>query len=117
MILSQTAKGPFCQSCAMPLEKASDFGTGADGRHVNDYCRYCFDRGRFTEPDITQRAMIEKCVAFITQQTTMSRREAAALMSDVIPTLKRWRDAQPDADSPALGTQDDPEHRESTPRC
>jgi hypothetical protein len=61
--------------------------------------------------------MTDKCVAFITKQTTLSRREATALMADVIPTLKRWRSTQSNEGPPAFATPDDPEHRESLPSC
>jgi hypothetical protein len=46
--MGEQPKGPFCQSCSMPLEKPDDFGTGAEGFRVNDYCHYCFDKSAFT---------------------------------------------------------------------
>jgi len=91
MQLSPTLKGPFCQSCAMPLQKPSDFGTRADGVRVNDYCRYCYQNGQFTEPAITQPAMIDKCVNFMVRQTMTTEAHARVFMEDVIPSLRRWR--------------------------
>jgi hypothetical protein len=44
MMLSQQSEGPFCQSCGMPLEKPEDFGTGANGFRINDYCIFVFKR-------------------------------------------------------------------------
>ncbi|GAI16613.1 unnamed protein product, partial [marine sediment metagenome] len=35
-------KGPFCQSCAMPMQKPDDFGTNADVSKNEEYCHYCF---------------------------------------------------------------------------
>jgi hypothetical protein len=90
---NQQPKGPFCQSCGMPLEKPDDFGTAADGFRINDYCHYCFEGGKFTEPQITMQGMIEKCVGIMAQQGIMPEAQARALMSGVIPTLKRWRQA------------------------
>lgn len=52
-------QGPFCQSCAMPMEKPEDFGTSADGNRNEEYCRYCYQSGKFTDPDITREQMIE----------------------------------------------------------
>ena len=89
--MSEQPKGPFCQSCGMPLEKPADFGTAADGFRVNDYCRYCFDKGSFTEPHISQRAMIDRCVDIMAGQGIMPEAQARALMTDLIPKLKRWR--------------------------
>jgi len=95
MMTSPTHKGPFCQSCGMPLQKAADFGSRQDGVRVNDYCRYCYQGGRFTEPGITRAQMIDKCVGFVVRQTLMTEEQAKVLMGEVIPTLKRWREEVP----------------------
>jgi len=87
----QPPKGPFCQSCGMPLERADDFGTAADGFRVNDYCRHCFQNGAFTQPGIGMQGMIDRCVAIMAQQGLMPEAQARALMNEFIPTLKRWR--------------------------
>ncbi len=84
-------KGPFCQSCGMPLEKAEDFGTNADGFRINDYCHYCFQNGAFADPDITMQGMIDKCVSIMAQQGIMPEIQAKAMMTEVIPKLKRWQ--------------------------
>ena len=88
---NQQPKGPFCQSCGMPLEKPDDFGTGANGFRINDYCHYCFQNGAFTEPNITMQAMIDKCVGIMAKQGIMQEAQAKALMFEVIPKLKRWQ--------------------------
>jgi hypothetical protein len=90
-MLNQQPKGPFCQSCGMPLEKPDDFGTEANGFRINDYCHYCFHNGAFTEPNITMQAMIDKCVGIMAQQGIMPEAQAKALMLEVIPKLKRWQ--------------------------
>jgi hypothetical protein len=82
--------GPFCQSCGMPLEKPEDFGTGSHGFRINDYCHYCFQGGTFTEPKITMKEMIDKCVSIMARQGIMPEEQSNALMNEVIPRLKRW---------------------------
>ncbi|MCX5800172.1 MAG: zinc ribbon domain-containing protein [Candidatus Eisenbacteria bacterium] len=84
-------KGPFCQSCAMPMESPDLFGTEADGSKSKDYCTYCFQNGRFTEPEIAMQAMIDKCVAVMVQMNIMPEEQARTLMTKTLPTLKRWR--------------------------
>ncbi len=84
-------KGPVCQSCSMPIERPQDFGTSGAGLPVTDYCRHCFANGTFVNPLITEAAMIEKCAAMIASQGTMPPAQALTLMTEVIPTLKRWR--------------------------
>jgi len=84
-------RGPFCQSCGMPLQKASDFGTAVDGLRVNDYCCFCFQDGAFTAPDLTVDAMIERCAEFMGRRGTAPDGATLATMGEFIPSLKRWR--------------------------
>ena len=54
-------KGPYCQSCGMPLSKDSlGGGTNADKSKSLEYCSNCFKDGQFTEPNITFEQMKEK---------------------------------------------------------
>ena len=82
--------GPFCQSCGMPLHKPEDFGTSAEGFRVNDYCAFCFGDGVFTEPSLTMRQMMEKCVPFMAE-AGIPEVQARGLMEAIMPKLKRWR--------------------------
>jgi hypothetical protein len=75
----------------MPLEKPEDFGTDPHGYRVNDYCHYCYASGAFTEPGISMDAMLEKCVEAMAGMGIMPAPQARALMSDVLPRLKRWK--------------------------
>jgi hypothetical protein len=87
-------QGPFCQSCAMPMKKHELFGTMADGSKSEEYCTYCFQEGKFTEPDISMQEIIDRCVAIIGQRKIMTEDQARDLMTQAIPTLKRWRKAE-----------------------
>lgn len=83
------AQGPFCQSCAMPMQKPEDFGTNADGSQNQEYCKYCYQNGAFTEPNITMEQMIEKCAGIMRQ---MNIPEAQIEQTKTfIPMFKRWR--------------------------
>jgi hypothetical protein len=75
----------------MPLGKPEDFGTDEAGYRVNDYCRHCFANGAFTDPAISMDAMLELCIRVMDQQRIMPEPKARALMTDVLPRLKRWR--------------------------
>lgn len=83
-------KGPFCQSCAMPLSRPEDFGTDVNGFRVNDFCTYCYQDGAFTEPHITMAEMLDKCVSMMTLQRIMPEPEARKMLTSVVPHLKRW---------------------------
>lgn len=83
--------GPFCQSCAMPLDKPEDYGTDAVGYRVNDYCHYCYAKGEFINPHITLQEMTDLCVDAMVRRSVMPEKKARALMMEVLPKLKRWR--------------------------
>ena len=77
----------------MPLEKPEDFGSSDAGYRVNDYCRFCYQDGAFTEPDVTLEQMIDRCARIMTKQGVRSPEEARTLLTEVMPRLKRWREA------------------------
>jgi len=91
MLKLPSDRGPFCQSCGMPLTHPYDFGTAADDTRVNDYCTFCYDHGHFRQPALTPEQMVEQSVTFLTRQTFMAEAEARALASGTIPRLKRWQ--------------------------
>ena len=79
----------LCQSCAMPLKKPEDFGTNQDGSENQEYCRYCFQNGAFTDPDMTMDEMLAK-VTDIMQQMNIPKMFIEKVKT-IIPTLKRWQ--------------------------
>lgn len=81
----------FCQSCGMPLGKYEDFGANADGTKSDEYCLYCYQNGKFTQPDITLEEMIEQASKAIDKEGVMSLEEAKELSQQNIPKLKRWK--------------------------
>ena len=47
-----------CQSCGMPMKQDPKGGsTNSDGSKNLIYCSYCYQDGKFTQPDITVDAM------------------------------------------------------------
>ena len=85
----------FCQSCGMPLTSVDDCGTNADGSTNYDYCKYCFQEGKFLQ-DYTMDEMIEHCAQFIDEVNKqmpkpMTREEYKQMMQGFFPMLKRWR--------------------------
>jgi len=83
-------KGPYCQSCGMPLSKDEQGGgTNADGSKSLDYCSRCYQRGQFTEPNITLDQMQERV------KTKMKEMHIPGFLANFftkdIPNLKRWK--------------------------
>ncbi|MCR8644678.1 zinc ribbon domain-containing protein [Paenibacillus sp. N1-5-1-14] len=80
----------LCQSCGMPMDHEELKGTERDGSQSDLYCKYCYDQGEFVNPDMTQDEMIEICVPHMVQDG-MDESQARAMISQMLPQLKRWQ--------------------------
>jgi len=87
-------KGPFCQSCSMPMLKPEDFGTDERGNRVNNYCHFCFQKGEFTNPDITLGQMTEIVVKNMVEELKMSEDDARKITESFLPKLVRWKEKE-----------------------
>ena len=48
----------YCQCCGMPMGNTDEmYGNNEDGSKNVDYCKYCFENGKFTS-DCTMDEMI-----------------------------------------------------------
>ena len=91
--MSETQPQPnssVCQSCSMPMEKPTDFGTEADGSASKDFCVFCYSNGSFIEPEITLEQMIDKVSRMMAKAMNVSEDEARAIAKVSVPALKRW---------------------------
>ncbi len=79
----------FCQSCAMPLND-DIHGTNADGSINEDYCKFCYKDGEFTE-DFTMEEMIEFCIPLTVANSDMDTQSVTVMLNKVMPQLKRWK--------------------------
>lgn len=80
----------ICQSCGMPMEEESLFGTESSEKKNTDYCIYCYENGSFTSPNATLESMIETCIPFM-KEDGMDESQARAILNEQLPKLKRWR--------------------------
>ncbi len=86
-------KGPFCQSCGMPLSKDKGRGgTEKDGIKSSEYCSNCYGNGQFTEPDITAEQMQTKVKQMMKSDMHMPSFMANYFVKE-IPGLRRWSKA------------------------
>jgi hypothetical protein len=82
-------KGPYCQSCGMPLSKDPQRGgTEADGTTSPEYCSHCYAAGKFTDPGISAQQMIEKVQGKMKEMHIPGF--LARKFTKDIPNLKRW---------------------------
>jgi hypothetical protein len=87
----ENAEMKFCQSCAMPMGSAEQYGTNADGSKNEDYCQYCFVNGAFTSEQ-TMEEMVETCVPFVSKGDPYpDEATARKAMLEFFPQLKRWK--------------------------
>lgn len=63
-------------------------GTYSDGRKSGSYCSYCYEGGRFTQPDITVERMKEQRVDRL--RAKGYPRFVARLMVGNLHKLERW---------------------------
>ena len=83
-------KGPFCQSCGMPLSKDPEGGgTEATGARSAVYCSHCYRAGQFTEPDITASQMVAKVEGKLREMHFPGF--LARFMTRNLAQLDRWR--------------------------
>lgn len=82
----------YCECCGMPMGETDElYGTEADGSKSKDYCKYCYNEGKFLV-DCTMEEMIDFCVEpMLESNPNMTAEEAKAMMREVFPTLKRWK--------------------------
>ncbi|HVZ59135.1 MAG TPA: zinc ribbon domain-containing protein [Patescibacteria group bacterium] len=83
---------PRCQSCGMPLSSPDILGTNQDGSPNSEYCRFCWQAGRFTEPDITMEKMIANTVVYMEKGLHMNHQQAEEIASLLVPRLNRWQE-------------------------
>jgi len=87
----QEIKGPFCQSCGMPMQKSEDFGTETDVSKSEEYCIFCYLNGEFTQPEITLSEMTDFCAATMADMNILPYEEAEKMLKEFLPNLKRWK--------------------------
>jgi len=84
----------YCESCGMPMGESDDlYGTESDGSKSIDYCKYCYEKGSFTNPDITLQEMIGLVSEMMVKDFGFTPEEAKKQCDAGIPTLKRWKAA------------------------
>jgi len=80
-----------CQSCGMPLKKDPKGGsTNANGSINKFYCSYCYEDGKFLQPDVTAKEM----QVFVKAQLKKMGFPGflAGFFSKNIPKLQRWKE-------------------------
>lgn len=82
----------YCQSCGMPMGNTEEmYGTEADGAKSKEYCKYCYENGKFVA-NCSMEEMIEFCVPhMVAAHKEISEDSARKMMGEYFPKLKRWQ--------------------------
>ena len=76
----------------MPVsEEFGNFGTEKDNSRNSEFCSFCYQNGRFTNPNQTMEEMIQSSVDNMTADLRMPIKQATELANSFIPKLKRWQ--------------------------
>ena len=90
MRLLDLPQEPACQCCGTPFSiPHMDKGTDADGTENPNYCKWCYDAGKFESA--TMDDVIEKSAPYLVEATGVSLDEAVSFMGALLPTLGRWK--------------------------
>ena len=104
----------ICQSCGAALYRAVDFGSDAEGNRGGDYCRDCFQSGRFIEPHLTLEDMVER----IAKPRCLGETEKAAFrntMRGFLGNLARWHGESWTPLPSTIAIASDPDREEPSP--
>ncbi|MFA5103951.1 MAG: zinc ribbon domain-containing protein [Candidatus Margulisiibacteriota bacterium] len=80
-----------CQSCSMPLSKNKDYGTNADNSPNKEYCRFCFQKGVFTEPNISFDEMMDKVAHVMIAKVAVPEEKAYEIARLELTQVSRWK--------------------------
>lgn len=79
-----------CQSCSMPMKRdEKGGGTNSDGSRSTIYCSHCYERGRFTSPDMTVDQMKDRVKEKLKEFGFPGI--LTGFFTRNIPNLERWK--------------------------
>ena len=84
---------PRCQSCGLPLDEETDYGSEADGTQSEEYCTWCYLDGSFTGEESLD-AFIEHSAPYMAYAAGITEGVAVSYLAVVGPTLGRWADPE-----------------------
>ena len=84
----------ICQSCGMPINEDKQKGTNEDGSLSNDYCSYCYKKGKFTQ-NVSLDEQVEIGLNYYPPYKKAKTQEEKDLLKqqskEFLSNLKRWK--------------------------
>ncbi|MBR4457825.1 MAG: helix-turn-helix domain-containing protein [Clostridia bacterium] len=78
----------FCQCCGMPLTEDGMISREPDGSFNEDYCRWCYDDGKFTYPTVD--SLVDFLMAHMPNPGGAPDEERRATYTGHLSQLKHW---------------------------
>ena len=66
------------------------YGTLANGKETKEYCQFCFQNGKYTDPEATMHGMIENSVRIMVKKMAIPEERAREIANSTITPLRRW---------------------------
>ena len=79
----------FCQCCGMPLSEDSFISKETDGSFNEDYCKWCYDGGKFTYE--TKDALIDFLLSHMPNPDQQSENDRHMQYDALLSQLKHWQ--------------------------
>jgi len=77
-----------CQCCGMPLEDDSSISREPDGGFNEDYCKWCYNDGKFAYTSLEQ--LTDFLVEHMSSEQ-FPQEQARAYFTQMLPTLDHWK--------------------------
>lgn len=74
----------------MPLDIGL-YGTNQDGSVNLEYCKYCFEGGKFRDEKMTLDDAIGQAAAQLVDEKMITQEDAERTATEKISNLKRWK--------------------------
>jgi len=80
----------ICQSCGMPMDDDTDYGTNEDKSPSYDYCTHCFQEGKFVFETDSIEEFVDKMLQAMesNEDAPEMKKEEAVIM---LKGLGRWK--------------------------
>ncbi len=89
ILLKQNEKlYPWCQSCGKKFSSIIKYGTNKDSSNNYAFCKNCYIKGKFSNPNITKDEFLENIKNEIISKSWWSK----IILMDRFRTLERWND-------------------------
>lgn len=79
---------PWCQSCGKKFSSIIKYGTNKDSTSNYAFCKNCYTKGKFNNPNLTKDEFLEHVKNEISSKSWWSK----IILMDRFNTLERWND-------------------------